>query len=222
MNERPLTLLDARSLLGSYASNFDSALNQALERIYDEGTWPGLTLEVTLTSYVDADGILTLPYIYDSIMAVQMDQRPLYIVPLAIEYSSGGPGGRDAATGPGVLVDLGHQPVEVAGEYTKLRRQYKVLPILESATVLTGVVKRKFQYLTSEDELIYPAHIGALKNALLAVNFEDQSDLERAQAYWAKCFDLLNRGASQTKLGVHTTANFRVFGMGAAKPTGMV
>lgn len=217
MNDRPLTLLDARQLLGAYATNFDSALNQAVERIHTDGTWPGLTVEMNLTEYV-VDGILTLPVEYDVLLAAQINGVPQPIMPIALEYSHAGPGNRQAGEGGGTLVDLGLQLVGEDGDYKKFARQYKVLFDLASSDSLTGLLKRRFIYLTQDDQYIFPGNIGALKNALLAINFEDEADMERAAVYWKACYDLLTRAASQNRNGTQQTATFQVFGLGAAPP----
>ena len=217
MNDRPLTLLDARQLLGAYATNFDSALNQAVERIHTDGTWPGLSTSVDLTSAV-TDGILTLPDEYDVMLAVQINGIPCDIVPVAVEFSQAGPGARDAGIGGGTFVDLGLQLVGDEGDYKKFTRQYKVLFDLGSTDTVTGLLKRKFIYLNQDDQYIFPGNIGALKNALLAINFEDEADMERAAVYWKHCFDLLSRSASQLRNGTQQTASFKVFGLGAASP----
>lgn len=229
MNDRPLTLLDARNLLGKYASDFDSAINQAVERIYDEGTWPGLITEVDVTDDV-VDGILTLPEGYEVMLAAQITGLPVQIVPLSLEYSPAGPGSRDAGGVEGAtgrvggyqIVDMGQAMVGDAEDYQTLRHQYKLTFALESENILTGLLKRKFQYLTQDDDYVYPAHLTALKNALLAVNMEDEGDISRAQTYWDKCFESLNRATSQTRIGVSQSATFRIFGLGTTKPSGML
>lgn len=217
VNDRPLTLLDARQLLSSYATNFDSALNQAVERIHTDGTWPGLTAEVNLTSYVE-DGILTLPSDFDVLLAAQINGVPQKIMPISLEYSQAGPGNREAGEGGGTLVDLGLQLTGDEGDYKKFVRQYKVLFALGGGDTLTGLLKRKFIYLTQDDQYIMPGNIGALKNALLAINFEDEADMERAAVYWKACYELLSRSASQTRNGTQQTATFQVFGLGAPSP----
>jgi hypothetical protein len=217
VNDRPLTLLDARQLLGQYATNFDSALNQAVERIHTDGTWPGLTSEVDLTSSV-VDGILTLPEGYDVLLAAQINGVPQAILPISLEYSHAGPGNREAGEGGGTLVDLGLQLAGDDGDYKKFVRQYKVLFDLGAGDALSGLVKRKFIYLTQDDQYIMPGNIGALKNALLAINFEDEADMDRAAIYWKACYDLLSRSASQIRNGTQQTATFQVFGLGSASP----
>lgn len=218
MNDRPLTLLDARQALGPYATNFDSALNQAVERIHTQGTWPGLTKEVDLTDEI-VDGILTLPDPYDIMLAVQLNGAPRNIFPLAVEYSHSGPGNREAGVGGGDFVDLGLQAIGDEDDGYEFRRQYKVLFDISGDDTVTGLLKRGFKYITQDDDYIYPGNIGALKNALLAINYEDEADNARAEAYWKACFDILNQTTSQIRNGTQTTATFRVFGLGASKPT---
>ena len=60
----PLTLAEARNLLGGYVpqdSDFETAINEVLERIYSEGIWDGGTERVDLSSHITNE-ILILPY----------------------------------------------------------------------------------------------------------------------------------------------------------------
>ena len=75
----PLTLAEARNLLGGYVpqdSDFETAINEVLERIYSEGIWDGGTERVDLSSYI-VNEILTLPYEYDAMLAVAIDDNPV-------------------------------------------------------------------------------------------------------------------------------------------------
>ncbi len=207
--ERPLTLADCRRLLADYAlpDKFDSALNQALERIFSEGQWPGCKVEADLSSYI-ADYILTLPYEYETLMAVNWLKRPVLIVDLNAEYVREGAGTQTAGNGNGNIVDLGLQPVATDdGDFPVYLHQYKLTFNYTEGEEITGLLRRRFQYLTDEQEAVYPANLGALKNGMLAVRYEDEGDLDRAAGYWTKCFDFLTAASAQTRIGAMQQLN---------------
>lgn len=214
-----LTLLDARQLLGRYALEFDSALNLALERIYAEGTWPGLVTEIVLNdpagSFV-SDGLLTLPVEYETLLAYQLDDVPGQIFPLSVEYTVSGPGHREAGQGA-ALIDLGFVEVADAGDYPQLLRRYKILPSMENGVVLRGMVKRRFIRLRSDEDIIIPNNLNALRHALMGVNYEDEGNQQQAQNSWQLCFAALNRRTSQQRLGLQQAAAPQSSGIGTGR-----
>lgn len=214
-----LTLLDARQLLGRYALEFDSALNLALERIYAEGTWPGLVTEIVLNdpagSFV-SDGLLTLPVEYETLLAYQLDDVPGQIFPLSVEYTVSGPGHREAGQGA-ALIDLGFVEVADAGDYPQLLRRYKILPSMENGVVLRGMVKRRFIRLRSDEDIIIPNNLNALRHALMGVNYEDEGNQQQAQNSWQLCFAALNRRTSQQRIGLQQAAAPQSSGIGTGR-----
>lgn len=226
MVDRPLTLYDARNILGRYVvgggvQEFDSLLNQAVERIHDMGNWPALLSEVELADEV-ADGILTLPQDYEVMLAAQVNGVAVPIVDLTLEYSLSGPGNREAGVaGASQIVDLGQVLVGDDEDFKTYRRRYKVLFELSSADTLTGLVKQRFRPLSDDNDYIHPGNIGALKQALLAVNYEDEGDPERARTHWEACTEILDTAKAQSRQGVRQTAQMSVFGIGASKINGM-
>lgn len=116
-NDRPLTLGEAMTLLVRYtsfsATDFDAfrnAMNQVLERIYNEGTWTGLRAEIDLTPYIALDGTLRLPYDYDSLYAVQVDRYGQVIYSQNLEYAHDGPGELYGNYGGNIVIDEGFRP----------------------------------------------------------------------------------------------------------------
>jgi hypothetical protein len=219
-NERPLTLADCRRLLADFAlpDKFDSALNQCIERIYSEGQWPGSKVEVDLTPYVE-DYVITLPYEYETLMACNWNRSSVPITDINAEYVPNGAGTQTAGEGMGCVVDLGLVPTADDGDYTVYLHKYKLAFQYTTGQDLTGLVRRRFLYLTDEQDYVYPAHLGALKNGLLAVRYEDEGDLDRATGYWTRCFDFLSNAAAQTKIGSRQPLNgaFNLGGTGGNK-----
>ena len=85
-NERPLLLSEARGLLYKHATDevdslagkdaFADRLNEALERIYTEGIWDGLTTRTSVTDYI-TDEVLSLPYAYEAMLSIAIDGTPV-------------------------------------------------------------------------------------------------------------------------------------------------
>lgn len=80
-------------------------------------------------------------------------------------------------------------------------RRYKVSSINPDMTV-RAVCKRRFVPIRGDkDEVIVPSNIGALKLGLMAVNYENKNDLERAQDFWGKAFSTLNLEMRESRGG---------------------
>lgn len=215
-----MTLSDCRRVLSQYApvDQFDSAINQVVERIYSSGVWPGLKVEVDLGDYVE-DYILTLPNTYDCLMAATWKRSPIPIVDMNVEYSQTGTGYQVAGEGGGGIIDQGLVEVGDEGDFVQLLHRYKITFSYEDGDEFKGLVRRRFQYIEDEHDLIYPAHFGALKQGLLAVRFEDEGDLERAQGYWDRCFSHLSDNAAQTRVGTRQIPGIHFnIGAGTASP----
>jgi hypothetical protein len=189
-------------MLADYAlpDKFDTALNQCLERIHSEGQWPGGKVTMDVSAYVE-DGILTLPYEYETMIGLSWQGSARLIVDANAEFIPAGAGIQTALEGNGTIIDLGMVPVGDEGDYQQLLHQYKLTFQYAAGQELTAMLRRRFVYLRDENDYVYPAHLGALKNGLLAVRFEDEGDLERASGYWTRCFDFLNSASAQTRVG---------------------
>ena len=71
-------------------------------------------------------------------------------------------------------------------------RRYKVSSLLP-ITHVRAVCKRRFIPVDgNKDEIVIPGNLGALKLGMLAINYENKNDLERAEDYWQKAFSTLN------------------------------
>lgn len=73
-------------------------------------------------------------------------------------------------------------------------KRYK-LGASEFASRINCLCKRRFVYLVNgadDETIINPANEGALKLTLMALQYEDKNDLERAEEYFNKAIQLLN------------------------------
>jgi hypothetical protein len=80
-------------------------------------------------------------------------------------------------------------------------RRYKVSSLNPDLSV-RAVCKRRFIPLEGDkDELVVPSNLGALKLGMMAVNYENKNDLERAQDFWGKAFSTLNLEMRESRGG---------------------
>ena len=221
-NERPLTLAEARTLLSShaYTDDFELALNEALERIYSEGIWDGVVDRVDLNpsggTYISNE-IITLPYEYEALIALAINENPTPIMARQYEFMESGPGIEEAGKGGGVVVDLGFD--DSGG--TALRK-YKILTDIEASTEVEGLLKKRFKYLTADADLVFPANIGALKHALLAIVYENEGDIQRSTAFWDECYEILQSAKQVSKAGLVNPNPQQPWGFMTNKPYNII
>lgn len=220
-NESPLTYAEARAMLYRYAHSdpqdttkcFRDALNQVLERIFSTGIWRGMRVRESLTPYITAN-VMTLPYGYDSVTAVAVDDIPYDIVTEEHEFTAGGPGVQAAGEGGSLIVDLGF--VEETGQEV---RKYKFLFDTSNANTVEGLCVRKYVYVSADADAIRPSNVGALKLGLIALTLEDAGNLPQATQYWAACRKTLSEEKTNDLQGHKRPNNQNPWGWGIGKET---
>lgn len=76
------------------------------------------------------------------------------------------------------------------GDTTVRYRRYRVSN--DSNTVVVScLLKRAYEPVLTNADVVYLANLNAIKHALLAMTAEDNADLERAQYHWSICKQLL-------------------------------
>jgi len=79
------------------------------------------------------------------------------------------------------------------------RPQYRRYRLANTDKTVTGLCKLKYLPLTQDDEPVVPSSIGALKMGILALVYEDANDPASADAYWGRCYSLLNQQLKETR-----------------------
>ena len=215
----PLLLSEARTLLGGYVpqdTDFETAINEAVERIYSEGIWDGVTDRLDLTSYI-TDEILSLPYEYESLLSIAIDDSPTPVMGRQHEFTQAGPGIEDAGKGGSVVIDLGFD--DSSGQAL---RKYKILQDVTATTEVVGILKKRFRFLVSDTQEVLPGNIGALKHALLAVVYENEGDISRSAAYWDECYAILQSAKQTSRAGVINPNPQQQWGFMTNKPHAIV
>ena len=79
------------------------------------------------------------------------------------------------------------------------RPQYRRYRLANTTYVVTGLCKLRYVPLVAETEPVIPANIGALKMGILALVYEDANDPTSADAYWVRCYSLLNQQLKENR-----------------------
>lgn len=72
-------------------------------------------------------------------------------------------------------------------------------------TQIKGIFKRKHVWAVADNDPLYPDSLEAIKFGLMALNYEEEADLDRAPLYWKMAVDLLNQQLKSRRLGSEGT-----------------
>jgi hypothetical protein len=100
----------------SDTARFLRLLNEAVDRIHKSGQWAGVRDELELVPTVDAESNarIYLPHRYASIVAAQVDGRPVPVVSQLSKFNESGNGEPSEGSGRGVILDDGTSPCRFA------------------------------------------------------------------------------------------------------------
>jgi hypothetical protein len=97
----------------------------------------------------------------------------------------------------------------------ELKPQYRRYGVAQSgATSIRALCSLRYIPLQMEDQYMVPGNLGAIKNSLMAVNYENNNDLERSEIYWGKAYAILNDELKSYRGGVQTIPNIAPYGVG--------
>jgi hypothetical protein len=104
------------------------------------------------------------------------------------------------------------------GELNPSYRRYRVLGV-EPDKSITVLCKRQYVPCLADTDLVYPPVIGALKHGLIALNYENNGDVERANASWASGLQILQGALREERGGALITAQKMRLGVGRLRGT---
>ena len=104
------------------------------------------------------------------------------------------------------------------GELNPSYRRYRILGI-EKDKSITVLCKRQYVPSLADSDLVYPPVIGALKHGLIALNYENSGDIERANASWSMGLQLLQGALREERGGALITAQKMRLGVGRLRGT---
>jgi hypothetical protein len=153
-------------------------------------------------------------------LSVAVDDNPVPIMGKQFEFMRGGPGIEDAGAGGLYAIDMGFEENNDTEQLSV--RKYKFLQDIGTTTEVVGILKRRFVYLNSDTDNVYPSNIGALKHALLAIVYEDEGDIQRSTAFWDECYNILNAAKQTNRAGLINPNPQQQWGFMTNKPYSIV
>ena len=197
--------------------DFLRLLTEADMRLLEYGRWRWTRKSTTLSH---TDGIITLPSAYSSILGARVGKEPVDIRAEEFEYVPGGAGEVDLGVGSSRLIDQG---VNDDGE-----RQYKVTGHLDDTDIISAIVMYAPVTLTDPDipdsslpddattNTLCPS-VTSLKLMMLAIIYEEASDLGNARSYTADALKGLDNKEQNQRGNAHQQVNVRARGVGVSK-----
>lgn len=104
------------------------------------------------------------------------------------------------------------------GELNPSYRRYRIIGI-EPDKSITVLCKRQYVPALADSDLVYPPVIGALKHGLIALNYENNGDMERANGSWAMGLQILQGALREERGGALITAQKMRLGVGRLRGT---
>jgi len=192
-------------------------LTEADMRLLEYGRWRWTRKATTLSH---ADGIITLPSMYSSILGARVGKEPVDIRAEEFEYVPGGVGEVDLGVGSSRLIDQG---VNEDGE-----RQYKITGHLDETDIISAMVMYAPVTLYDPD---YPdstlpedattntlcPDVTALKLMMYAIIYEEASDLGNARSYASDALKSLDNKEQNQRGNARQSVNVRARGVGVSR-----
>lgn len=104
------------------------------------------------------------------------------------------------------------------GELNPSYRRYRIVGI-EPTQSITVLCKRQYVPSLADSDQVYPPVIGALKHGLIALNYENNGDIDRANASWSLGLALLQGALREERGGALITAQKMRLGVGRLRGT---
>jgi hypothetical protein len=107
--------------------------------------------------------------------------------------------------------------VLIPGSNVSEYRRYKVPQVPPETTdewSVSALVKKKFQEITANTDVVYIDNITVLKHSFLAITAEDNADLDRANFHWSQVNKQLELELSQSRGGAKGRPQFEIWGAG--------
>lgn len=192
-------------------------LTEADMRLLEYGRWRWTR---TVTTLPHSDGIIELPTTYSSILGARVGKEPVDIRAEEFEFVPGGVGEVELGVGSSRLIDQGFNEAGV--------RRYKVTGSLEDTDVITAMVM--YAPATLYDPTIADSSVPedavtitlcpdatALKLTMLAIIYEEASDLGNARSYAAEALRRLDNKEQHQRGNARQSVNVRSRGIGISK-----
>ncbi|MGB2185100.1 MAG: hypothetical protein ACPH5P_00325 [Akkermansiaceae bacterium] len=187
--------------------DFRDLVNRAAQRLYRQGASPGWEYELDIPA-IDANGEFVLDIVEIShVLAFKANGTNYYITPLLTTYKTDN-------SGQDRFVDLGirnNQSRAYRLPHELLRKDADY-----SDYEVKALVRPAYKPVVNSDDTFPLQNIEPLKLAAMAIQYEDESDLERANAYMTYALNEREsdsyelRGPHVTTIGVYDPASDEV------------
>lgn len=156
--------------------DFYNLANRALKRLHTKGANPYSIVEVDVTlddttGYSDRPVFILDTDLYDSVLSFRTKRGVFLIAPLVDLYNN-------KHYSYDRFIDMG-VPDMMLGE-----RVYMAPKHFKEDGPIKALAHRKYQKIVDEHDVLPFLGVGAPKNAMLAVAYEDSGDYNTAEAYW--------------------------------------
>ena len=196
---------EAQSVLPYQNTNdkaeFAKLLNRAAKRLIARGPMPNLVSSVKLIVESDVvnDASIRLDLnLYESLLSVKNGCRVYDIIPVSSLYL-------DSKIGHNSFIDNGINTS--VGFY-----RYYLSPPNESIEVgdeLECLVKKSYDPVSDDNDLLPFDSVGAIKQAMIAVFYEDQGDATTAANYWQLAVNEATYDAREYRGSAYPVFSFR-------------
>lgn len=164
--------------------SIEDAIQEAVDRIYEMGRWPGTTVELELVESefikdedINAYFIYFSELLYDGVIGFRNDNRGWGIMDKTSLYKEG------VNAGDLSFVDYGPVSLNTDSDDNEMRKYRCPFGWSPSSGPYYALIKLESPTL-SDDDTIPLQSLGALKNAIQAVCYEYVGDDERAALAW--------------------------------------
>lgn len=97
-------------------------------------------------------------------------------------------------------------------------RRYRVAEGVQDGVYVHVLCRRKFLPLKNDEDISYVDNIASIKLGLMARMYEDNADLERADAFWARCAERLDEESDSETGAARPILNVDPYGLGGHSP----
>lgn len=196
--------LDVEMALKTGRSDLAWSINQAERRIMQKGIYKDCIIQIHATV---VGGMIYFPLNVGSVLAIDINGRPIPIRSEFFPYLENGPGAWPCND---MLIDQGDE--YVASEH-KQRRKYKLIANCTEGQTITAVCKLRW-LLKQPSDLMVVKNYEALRLMTVSKFFEEQEKWQEALANQQQAFQLMDQELADYLRGIRHTVHVQTAGFG--------
>lgn len=193
-------------------TEFIRLVQEADDRLLEFGRWNWTRTKTTLTPATDMT--VSLPTVYNAILAARVGDRPDTLRPEEFEYVPGEAGEISVTGCAGAgIIDQGFVTKDF-GAGTETRRVYKVTGNYPEDELVTALVRWSSASITTTGSVTRCPDYAALKLMMYGIVFEEQNDIERSSSYVATALRSLDNKEKSFRAGIKQSLPVSPYGYG--------